>query len=98
VQSLATGRIRQGRQITIVHLMPDLERVNRAADERIQSALRSVSGNSQAQMPNIELMDLVKEVCDEARSRRIYAERALRETQLLRQEFLGGGTQIGSPS
>jgi hypothetical protein len=43
-------------------------------------------------------MDLVKEVRDEARSGRIYAEKALRETQLLRQEFLEGSIQVGSPS
>ena len=84
VQSLATGRIRQGRQITIVHLMPDLKRANRAADERVQTVLQSVSGNSQAYASNTELIDLMKEARDEARTGRIYAENTLRETQLFR--------------
>ena len=84
MQSLATGRIRQGRQITIVHLMPDLERANRAADERVQTVLQSVSGNSQAYASNTELIDLMKEARDEARTGRIYAENALREPLLFR--------------
>lgn len=57
--------------------MPNLKRANLAADEWIQSALRLVLGNPQAQALNIELMDLVKEACDEARSRRIHTEKAL---------------------
>ena len=78
--------------------MPDLERANRAADERVQTVLRSVLGNSQAQAPNTELIDLIKEARDEARAGRIQAENALRETQLIRQEFLRSSTQVGSPS
>jgi len=78
--------------------MPDLERANRAADERVQTVLRSVLGNSQAQAPNTELIDLMKEARDEARAGRIQAENALRETQLIRQEFLRSSTQVGSPS
>ena len=60
--------------------MPDLERANRAADERVQTVLRSVLGNSQAQAPNTELIDLMKEARDEARAGRIQAENTLRET------------------
>ena len=78
--------------------MPDLERANRAADERVQTVLRSVLSNSQAQAPNTELIDLIKEARDEARAGRIQAENALRETQLIRQEFLRSSTQVGSPS
>ena len=40
----------------------------------------------------------MKEARDEARTGRIYTENTLRETQLFRQEFLKGSTQVRSPS
>jgi hypothetical protein len=78
--------------------MPNLERANRAADEQVQTILQSVLGNSQAYASNTKLIDLIKKARDKARTGRIYAENALRETQLFRQEFLKDSTQVRSPS
>jgi hypothetical protein len=78
--------------------MPNLKRANRAADERVQTVLRSVSGNSQALAPNTKLMDLLKEARDKARASQLQAKNAFREAQLIRQEFYISGTQLRSPA